>query len=117
LEQARRGEFRSPRAVNGRIPPALEAICLKAMAFDPGRRYASALELARDLERWLAGEPVSAWREPLQVKVHRWVTRHTALATGIAVALLAAALLTGVIAVWRAEQRLGDLRNAQVRNE
>jgi hypothetical protein len=39
---------------------ALEAICLKAMAKSPGDRYPSAEEMARDLERWEAGETVRA---------------------------------------------------------
>ena len=55
----RRG--RSTRA----IPRALEAVCLKAMATEPEDRYATARALAEDIERWLADEPVTAWREPL----------------------------------------------------
>ena len=47
------------------MPRALEAICLKAMATRPEDRYATALELAADVKRWLADEPVTAWREPL----------------------------------------------------
>ena len=47
------------------MPPALEAVCLKAMALRPEDRYASARALADDVEHWLADEPVSAYREPL----------------------------------------------------
>ena len=49
------------------IPRPLEAICLKAMALTPEDRYNSAVDLAGDLEDWMAGEPVSAWREPWPV--------------------------------------------------
>jgi serine/threonine protein kinase len=38
----------------------LEAICLKCLEKAPGRRYATAEALERDLKRWLAGEPVRA---------------------------------------------------------
>ena len=79
LRHARRGEFRRPREVNPEVPPALEAICLKAMAYRPDDRFASPRMLAHDLELWLAGEPVSAWPEPLSLKLRRWVIRNRTL--------------------------------------
>jgi serine/threonine-protein kinase len=72
LEQARRGEFPTPRHHRTDLHPALEAICLRAMAFDPKDRYRTALELAADVEHWLAGEPVSAYAEPW---TERWRRR------------------------------------------
>ena len=65
-----------PRAVNAGVPAALEAICRKAMALQPEDRYASPLELAEDVEHWLADEPVTAYREPGLVRVRRWVRKH-----------------------------------------
>ena len=41
---------------------ALAAICLKALAKSPGRRYADCQHLADDLKRWLAGETPRAYR-------------------------------------------------------
>src|SRR5258708_34310051 len=64
LDLVRRGEFPRPRQVKGKTPPALEAICLKAMALRPGDRYPSAVDLAADLDRWPADEPVAPGREP-----------------------------------------------------
>ena len=60
-----RGEFRPPRQVDSSIDPALEAVCLKAMALRPSDRYATPRALADDVERWTADEPVLAWREPM----------------------------------------------------
>ena len=58
-----RGTAHRPRSsAIGALP--LEAVCLKAMAKDPDGRYATAAELAADVQHWLADEPVSAWREP-----------------------------------------------------
>jgi len=53
-------EQRRPRKRNEKIPRDLGTIALKALAKEPGRRYATARELADDLRRWLKGEPVLA---------------------------------------------------------
>jgi hypothetical protein len=46
------------------------------MALEPADRYTTADVLAEDVERWLADEPVTAWREPWTVRTRRWVKRH-----------------------------------------
>ena len=69
------GDFRTPRSLNKSIP-ALEAICLKAMARYSGDRYPTAAALATDIERWLADEPVLAYPEPWTSRLARWARRH-----------------------------------------
>jgi WD40 repeat protein/tRNA A-37 threonylcarbamoyl transferase component Bud32 len=88
LRRAQRGEFPPPRKVNQRVPPALEAVCLKAMTTKPEDRYSSPRALAEDLEHWLADEPVSVHREPITVRLTRWGRRHRTVATGIGVLLV-----------------------------
>jgi WD40 repeat protein len=88
LRRVRRGEFPPPRAVQPDIPRGLEAICLKASALKPEERYPSARALADEIEHWLADEPLSVYREPLTVRLARWVRRHRTLATGIGVLLI-----------------------------
>jgi hypothetical protein len=95
LRRVQRGEFPPPRAVDPAVDRALEAICLKAMAREPGGRYAAAQALAGDLERRLAGEPVSAWREPWPVRSRRWLRRHRTPVAAAAASLLVAAVLGG----------------------
>ncbi len=53
----------SPRTVEPKVPRALAAICLKAMARDPERRYADCQAFADDLRRWLLGENPQARRK------------------------------------------------------
>src|SRR5262249_23216604 len=88
------------RALDPSLDPALEAVCLKAMATKPEDRYASPKALAEDVERWTADEPVAAWREPLSRRVRRWARHNRSLVTGSAAALLAGVLgLAAVLAV------------------
>jgi tetratricopeptide (TPR) repeat protein len=88
LEQVRQGRFAPPRRVKGSAPRALEAVCLKAMARLPDERYGSTRELAADVERWLADEPTTAWREPWTERARRWTRRHRTLMASVGVLLL-----------------------------
>jgi serine/threonine-protein kinase len=107
LRRVQDGDFPRPRQVNAEVHPALEAVCLKAMARRPGDRYPSARALAQDVERWMADEPVSAWREPWPVKARRWVSRHRPLVAGAAAAVLVAlvGLAVGTVLLVRADRR------------
>src|SRR5205823_414568 len=114
LAKARQWDFPPPRRVKAGVPPALEAVCLKAMARKPENRYASALDLAADVERFLADEPVSAHRDPWRERARRWARRHRAAATGLAVAtvLLTAANFEAQRQAARADQNLAAARKA-----
>ena len=92
LEDVRKGVFPRPRLRRADVPPALESICLKAMAKAQGDRYQSPRDLATEVERWLADEPVRAHPDPFSVRLRRWGLRHRT-----AVAAAAALLLTSVV--------------------
>lgn len=90
-------EPRSCRQLNPRVDPDLEAICQMSMEKDARRRYGSAAELADDLRRWLAHEPVRARRISVVRRAWRWCRRKPVAATLAAVA--AALVLTLAIGV------------------
>ncbi len=92
LRRVRAGEYPPPRQIDATIDRALETVCLKAMALKPEDRYASCRALADDVERWMADEPVSSWREPLSRRASRWARRHRPLVAGGTALLISAVL-------------------------
>jgi tetratricopeptide (TPR) repeat protein/tRNA A-37 threonylcarbamoyl transferase component Bud32 len=99
LRQVREDTPPRPRTVNPEAPPALEAVCLKAMAKAPEGRYAQATDLAREVRRWLADEPVEAYPEPWTKRAARWARRHRPAVAAAAAVLVIAAGALGVTSI------------------
>jgi serine/threonine-protein kinase len=110
LDRVRRGEAGFAHRAPGTAPPALAAVCRKAMALRAGNRYATALDLAADVEHWLADEPVSAYPEPLAARCGRWVRRHRTAVTGAVAAVAVAAVCLGAATVLLTAARAGEHR-------
>jgi eukaryotic-like serine/threonine-protein kinase len=103
LRKVQRGEFAPPRKLDPALDKSLEAVCLKAMALNPEDRYSSCRALAEDVERWMADEPVAAYREPLARRARRWARRNRTAVTSAAVALVAG--LVGLSAIAAVQAR------------
>ncbi len=101
-----------PRRLNDRIPRDLETIALKCLAKEPSRRYTSARELADDLRRFQAGEPILARPTGPVERIRGYCRRKptvAALAVGLALTLVA-----GFAAVaWQWLRAEGNLRVAK----
>ncbi len=97
IRGVQKGGFRPPRAVDPSIDRALEAVCLKAMALEPDDRYSSPKALAEDIERWMADEPVTAWREPWSRRARRWARRNRTAVTAASAAVLVALIGTAAV--------------------
>jgi serine/threonine protein kinase len=117
LGKVERGDFPRPREVRSDIPAPLEAVCLKAMALKPEDRYASAKDLADEVERWLADEPVRAWREPWRVRLGRWRRRHPALVTGTAALAVTALVAVAVGGLLLSQEQAKTLNEQQAKIE
>lgn len=79
LDKVILGLIPPPRTIDPTIPKPLEAICLKAMSKDKMARYPKALDVAADVEAWLADQPVSAYPDRWHTRLRRWSKRHRTL--------------------------------------
>jgi tetratricopeptide (TPR) repeat protein/tRNA A-37 threonylcarbamoyl transferase component Bud32 len=101
----------SPSRVQFRVPRDLETICMKCLQKEPHKRFATAKDLADDLNRYLRGEPIRARRTPPVERAVKWSRRRPALATLIGCATLAAATLMGT-GIWYWNHKRAQERNA-----
>jgi len=89
----------SPERLKRALRGDLDTIVLTALQKDPGRRYATAAELADDLERYLEGRPVHAQADRWSYRATKFVRRHRLSMAAATVAV--ASLLTGLgVALW-----------------
>jgi serine/threonine protein kinase len=92
LHQIVFGEPRPLRRVNPAVPAELETIVLKALDKNPVERYATAKELADDLRRFLADEPIRARPVGMVRRLRKWTRRHPAIATALVLLVAFAAV-------------------------
>ena len=93
----------APSKIIQDLPKDLETICLKAMAKEQHRRYATAQEMADDLQRFLNGDSILARRTSTVERGWRWSRRNPALASATAIASLAVA---GFVGLWASQSNV-----------
>ncbi len=106
LGLVRQDEPAPPRLLQPTVPRDLETVCLKCLRKEPGRRYATARDLADDLRRFRAGEPVRARPVATTERVVVWCRRRPAVA-GLLAALVLVFLAGagGVLWQWQSACR------------
>jgi WD40 repeat protein len=95
-------EAPSPRRLNSAIPRDMETICLKCLEKDRDRRYATAADLADELDRFLRSDPIVARPLGRIERAIRWSQRNRAVAASLGavmLVLLAATLISAYFAV------------------
>jgi WD40 repeat protein/serine/threonine protein kinase len=96
LDDVVRNPVRRTRDVNPLVPRPLEAICGRATSYDPAQRYERVADLAEDVQKFLADEPVSAYKYPLRTRIQRWVKRRRVLVSTAAALLTTATLALAI---------------------
>jgi len=115
VEQIRTRPPAKPSDVTAGVPRDLETIVLKSIDKEPQRRYASAGDLKRDLDHFLAGRTIEARRTAWPARLVRWARRSplvASLASSI-VLLLAAASVVSLLAARRLERELRRVEAAE----
>jgi serine/threonine protein kinase len=110
IQKITHGEPIRPRKLNPGIPRDLETIVLKAIARDPGHRYQSAGDLARDLQCFLEDRPIQARRASAVEKLWRW-SRRNKVVSALSASTLVLLVLVAVVA------SVGYVRTKQANNE
>jgi len=112
-EDAARLRSTSPARLSGILRGDLRSVMLKAIEADPRRRYGSVEQLAGDLRRWLAGQPVLAREQTLLYRCMRFAGRHRWPLTAAAVisAAFGVSVLIAVRQYGREQRRLVQVRN------
>jgi tetratricopeptide (TPR) repeat protein/predicted Ser/Thr protein kinase len=95
-------ETQAPRRRQAGVTRDLETICMKALAREPDRRYATASEFADDLGRYLGGEPIQARRAGVLYRARKRLARHRAV---LAVSALLLAAGASLFLWWQARTR------------
>ncbi len=107
-----------PRRLRPDLPKDLETICLKCLEKNPDRRYVIAGELADDLDRFLAGRPITARPAGTAERAYKWVKRNRMLTGSAAAVVLSLALGLGGAASFALDAiRERDLKDAAMRAE
>ncbi len=78
----------SIRQLNAGVPLDLETIALKCLQKDPAKRYATATDVAADLQRFLSGEPITARPVSKPERAWRWCRRNRTVALLVASVML-----------------------------
>jgi serine/threonine protein kinase len=119
LEQVRSRDPVPPRQLQPSTPHDLETICLKCLQREPHKRYASALELAEDVRRFQAGEPIRARPVSGWERAVKWVRRRPTLAalSGLSACSLLALLITALVYNARLQAALTQAQNNAAESE
>jgi tetratricopeptide (TPR) repeat protein len=83
---------------------------LKALEKDPAKRYATAQELADDLQSWLEDRPIKARRPGVGVRLGKWARRHRPVVASLAAGMVALLVVGGAVWLWQVQAEAATVR-------
>ena len=95
----------APSDIEPTVPRALEAICQRAMRLKIEDRYTTASDVAHDVERWLADEPVTVYAGSWNERLGRWMRKHRTKVQAIGASFAIIALVAIVSSILINNQR------------
>ena len=117
LERIRNEDPRHPRQLRARIPEELAVITLKAMEKNPARRYPDAGEMAADLRRFLARQPIHARPPSIGNRVGKLMRRHPGWSTSVGLAAAAFVAIVALLLENQRERRAAEAAAARASSE
>ncbi len=94
LSRVANAKYEPLHKLNRNVPRALCAVCDRAMSLDPASRYKNAGELAEEINSYLAGNAVAAFREPWWAKLDRIAGKHKVLVRSSFIALCSISVIS-----------------------
>ena len=114
LSEAAQERQLTPTRLRSIVRGELDWITMKALARDRQQRYATVRELGRDLERFLANEPVEAGPPSAWYTARKWFRRHYVAAAVTAFVIAGTIASFALIAYWERQARFAELRKNAV---
>lgn len=121
LDRVKVGDLPAASLLNSRVEKSLSCIASKAMENDTADRYQGVAALVDDVQRFIADQPVSAYRDPFLARAARWIRKNPTMAASLVMTMLFVfvASVAGLMvsSAWEAkeEKRIADLQIAAER--
>lgn len=112
------GIYRSPKKRDSSVPGELNSLTMRAMAYEPEKRYESAKAFGADLRNYLTGAPVQAHSYGPAERSQRWIKQHPKSILFVLVCFILSGVGLALGSAWRQqEQERIQATNDQARIE
>ncbi len=118
LQQVLHHEPVPPRQLNPDVDRDLEVLCLKCLEKQIPNRFASAAELASELQRWLVGSPIKSRRATVLERTGKWIRRRPAVAALMVMTVILVSMLGALtVGLYFNDQLKAEKREVEAQRE
>ena len=105
------------RCPERKIPPELDAICMRALQKEPDARYQGVEEMMADIRNYQLGLPVSVYNAPMKRKLSLFWRRHPIVLSSISAAVAAVVVALGGLGAMKSVDFKNTVTRAQSQHE